>query len=295
METLLKSLYNSMTMSQIYELNFNNIDMTKLDNETLKRICDPSKLTIKDFTKMYNDKLSDEEIIKVFENALKNVSFEDFKLIEFEKISEVLQQKFLGYMLMNCATIDYICVLLDKMISVNYGRFYKPNKSCNFEEINPLICCSNNDSLDLVQLLVEKYKADLEYLSYNNTTAIMFAAQAGNEETFKYLYNKGAKLSTEFHHIKEYVCPSGWINKFIISLEAEEAEKKAKKPNSETQKKSNNEKETDIQNKTNEDNVNSYDILKLELENMRRSYENALSLLQKQDNTNLVTALLQKI
>ena len=89
--------------------------------------------------------------------------------------------------------------MLDKIRTVNYGDCALTNGPLG--TINPLLCCSEKNRIDLVKLLVEKYDADIEYLSWNGKTAIMYSAEEGHVLVTKYLYDKGAQLNVGTKHI----------------------------------------------------------------------------------------------
>lgn len=166
--------------------------------------------------------VDDDSIMRMFLFAIKqtSLSLEDLKTIEFEKFSDTLQQRCINHMIHENQPQDQLCVFLDKTRSVNYGnRSVCDTAKCEIEsyklqkdicicdtnlKVNPLLYYSSKGKLKLVQLLIEKYGADMEHPSYCDTTAIMFSAQKEHIETTKYLFDKGAKLSTSTHHIRRY-------------------------------------------------------------------------------------------
>ena len=171
------------------------LKLSKLSVKTLQRTCDTSKLTDQEF----RDALeidTDNQIIELFRNLISNpvLTREELQSIEFDKFNDAVQRCFLGLMLINNSPADLVCILLDQIKSVNYGNQYTTCKGLS--AINPLIYCCCNNKFDIVKLLVERYNADIEHLSCNCTTAIMFSAEKDNIEITQYLYEKGAKLAT---------------------------------------------------------------------------------------------------
>lgn len=90
--------------------------------------------------------------------------------------------------------IDFKLKILEKL-------FQKISKNVNFgynEKNNPLImlCHTSNTNIEekfkLIIFLVEKIKVDINRLSDNHTTAIMYAYQENKIEIVKYLLFKGA-------------------------------------------------------------------------------------------------------
>jgi len=85
-------------------------------------------------------------------------------------------------------------------ININCG-----NHESKKGAINPLLYACANKNLELVKFLIEN-GADVNQLSYYDTTPIMFSYQKGDYETFMYLYKHGAiirpttttKLLSEF-------------------------------------------------------------------------------------------------
>jgi uncharacterized protein (UPF0248 family) len=49
--------------------------------------------------------------------------------------------------------------------------------------------------MDLIKILIEKYKVNVNIRSHNESTPLMFAGYIGNIEIVKYLCEKGAKTS----------------------------------------------------------------------------------------------------
>lgn len=271
MEVILKSYINNTTMNEALKNLSNCIDMTKLDNVTLKEICDPSKMSVHDLLKTID--LDNHDYIFKILPTLTNLN--DFKLIEFEKMTDNVQQKILGYLLVNKWSIDYITTVLDKMKTINYGIHYT-NDCPLYKDINPLInCCYNNREPALVQLLVEKYGANIEHPCYADTTAIMFAAQNGNFFVTKYLYDKGAKLLNNNQCIYTYakepikILLKKWEAEKTNSTHVIDIIKEGDFSNANINKQVNN-------NELKE----NYEKLKLEIIDMKRSLENVAKMFE---------------
>lgn len=147
---------------------------------------------------MYPDKLLKTILSTQIFPETKSYSLELMKSIEFEKFSDFIQQSFLNNMIRDNLSTEIICILLDKMESVNYGNTsYGVNSTLDQDTINPLVYCCQSDRMDLVQLLVEKYNANIDYLVDDNQSAIMVIADGTHKNFIKiteYLYKKGASL-----------------------------------------------------------------------------------------------------
>ena len=196
-----------------------SLDLKNLDDATLLRISDPSGLSCEEFADVLMID-SDRDQIRLLQNMISFVTLEDFKMIEFEKFSDIVHRSLLGYMLVNDYAIALLCVLLDKMKSVNYGDISNPiHKSYELHIINPLIYCCRKGDFYLVKVLVERYNADLEHLSWLKKTAIMYSVEYDHVEITKYLYDRGSRLETKECHINKYA--SSKINKLIIEWQAE--------------------------------------------------------------------------
>lgn len=175
---------------------------------------------------------TDHILRKILEGILSSISLENMKIIEFEKLGDDVQKYCLIYMMEKNFSREKICVLLDKMKSVNYGEYHDYETIRNYSKINPLIFCCWSGKMDLVKLLVETYKADIELLSYNDTTAIMFAAQSYHPDIVKYLYDKGAKLATKTQNINTFATVNG-IKGLIEQWESEKKKANEMKEKSE--------------------------------------------------------------
>lgn len=81
--------------------------------------------------------------------------------------------------------------------TVNFGN------SNNKESANPLIRMSYLGKLDSVKFLIEN-GADINIVSENGTTAIMYAFQNGHIDIVKYLLDKGAATKTEKTKMTNY-------------------------------------------------------------------------------------------
>jgi len=233
-------------------------DPSMLDNIMLKKVCDLSKLPLKKFPTLLTDEIAI-AIVRIFQNL--NLSLEDLESIEFEKFSECVHQKYLMLMLRKNMSMDELCVVLDKMQSVNFGDRIGTN---------PLIYCCMEGQFDLVKLLVEKYSADIEYLSSNNTTPIMFSAQNNHQEITKYLYDKGAKLTTELKNVYEFA-----TSDMIELFRKWEIEKTSQNKNNEVEKQSDYDKMRA-----------DYEKLQEEFKNMKESYEKMLGIIYTVSKTN---------
>lgn len=102
-------------------------------------------------------------------------------------------------------------------------KIFKQLSNINFgddEETNPLIllCCKKQiqNDFNLVKFLVEKIGLEIDTMSKNYTTPIMYAFQAENMDIVKYLLSRGAKIecckpSGEINRITSYInyaCPT---------------------------------------------------------------------------------------
>ena len=177
----------------------NILDLTRLDNIKLLQISDCSKLAPDELDTLA---LNTNEI-ELFQKMIQYLSLEDLKSIEFDKFSDQVKQSYLSIMLWNNIQTDMVCILLDQMKSVNYGK-YTTFSFSQRSEINPLRFCCYRGNFNLVKLLVEKYNADIEHPSGTDMTGIMWSARCGHKEITSYLYDRGARLETSTQHIDEF-------------------------------------------------------------------------------------------
>lgn len=192
MQSLLKAFTECYTVDYTFKELEQYIDLTKLSDETLKKICDNRKMTRQDIFDAFSDKLSDNDVFNIFKKY--NPSLEGLQAIEIDKFSEIMKRKILGYMLIKNIETNQICVLLDKIKSVNYGDSCMYEYYNKYEDNNPLFHCCFTNKIDLVKLLVEKYNANIDYThNIYAKTAITLAAERKNEDIIYYLYSKGAK------------------------------------------------------------------------------------------------------
>ena len=229
---------------------------------------------------------TDEEIINLFQKMIRHLSLDDLKKLDFGKFSIKVKQSFLSLMLWNRISTEMVCVLLDEMKSINYGKYSKipPSEISRVSKINPLFFCCYFGNFDLVKLLVERYHADIEHLNKNGCTAIMYSACEGDEMITKYLYDRGARLQTLNYNINDFA--TNPIKNLIVKWELE---RKSTKTDTELDcnsiKTDNHNRKQDIQEtetKMNELAQIKADYLKLQQENdcMKRNYQNILNLLQ---------------
>lgn len=98
-----------------------------------------------------------------------------------------------------------------EIIVINYIKQYINHKW------NPLIYCCFNNKFEIVKLLVEKYKADINCETKYNFTSIMYSTYNNNIEITKYLFDRGTRLETTYKSIYDYTTESmtkiikGWI------------------------------------------------------------------------------------
>lgn len=114
------------------------------------------------------------------------LSLEDSRKFELQFMEELKKNNFV------------MCKkLFESIKTINFG-----NININSTELeNPLITMSILNNMPAVKFLVEELGANVNHLSINNTTAIMYAFQVGNAEIVAYLFLKGAL--TETHSLTE--------------------------------------------------------------------------------------------
>ena len=115
---------------------------------------------------------------------------------DFDKCNELYQQlKTVNFGNSHC---DIGKIAEELIITNNYSKYVVTNidnflANCDAKHTeNPLITMSVIGNLDAVIFLVEKLDADVNYLSIDKTTAIMYAFQKGNIDIVVYLLSKGA-------------------------------------------------------------------------------------------------------
>lgn len=152
-------------------------------------ICNFSNITDEEYVNLF----SEQDIVNVFIKVIAHIPHEELRNIEFDKFTEIQQQHILNIMLENNLSVDLICLLLDKMKSLNYGTYANISYSNN----NPLLYCCCYNKLDFVKLLV-KYGANIDHENSLGKTGIMYAYNNNNNtDIIRYLYSMGAKLSTD--------------------------------------------------------------------------------------------------
>ena len=186
--------------------------LSMFDNSTLHLVCDCSQLTPDELSSILSVN-TDEKILRLLQNLLlhstPSLSLEELKSIPFSQFSEKLLQKCLGLMLtLKNVSTEFVCVLIDQMCSVNYGTIHVTGEYGGLFNINPLIHCCSTGRTELAKLLIDRYRADIEHLSSNDTTAIMYCAQDGYVELTEYLYEKGARLETKTRNIDSFAHPT---------------------------------------------------------------------------------------
>lgn len=194
------------------------MDFPKLDNKVLKECCDVSKMSLQCIIDVIphedRDNVMIEIVDKIFTNkVVKSLSLKTFNTLKLDTLSEKIKRLILNKFLINEASTELICAVLDKLETPNYG-----DDEQYMEEYNPLIYCSRHGLFELVKLLVEKYNADINYKSRHGTTAIMYTAQLDNSEITKYLFDKNADLETDKHIIDDFATKriSSMLNQLII-------------------------------------------------------------------------------
>lgn len=258
MDKVLQQVHYYNGTYSLYETLKDNLDLRKLSNDRLQNIVCPTNLSFKDFTDAISVSVEDQDKIELL--LIKNspqkhfIYSSDFK----NNLGELAQRYCLNYLLKEDMTIDVDFLLLNKMKTVNYGvRSY--NGGGDLETINPLCLCCKEGYHDRVQLLVEKYNADIEYLA-DDLTPIMYSARAGHLEITSYLYNKGAKLTTKLGKNIRNVTTDSRILKLVGEWECEEAHMNKQKDMEKDMEKYNEMKE-------------KYDKLKSEFEKLKSTLD----------------------
>lgn len=147
-----------------------------------------------------NSFLKDDTFIQHFERYIQNLSLQDKQIIFIKLINEKnynTAKKCLGY-----------------LETINFGSYSKHETEQS--QINPLINAAYLGNLETVKFLVENY-ADIDHLSDNQTTAIMYAFQNGHMDVVKYLYDKGAKIKIGTKKMTDYIYKEKPI-KMCVSL-----------------------------------------------------------------------------
>ena len=279
MESLIRLICKSDHSQSIQNEIANLLDLTRLNNTQLVRISDVSKLTAEEFESIIIID-TDEKIIallkKLIEHPTHPITLEDLKSLEFNRFSDVVLQSCVGRMLESNIQSDLICVVLDQMKSVNYGKY--AGGYCRDFEINPLIHCCYDNKFDLVKLLVERYGADIEYRSASGKNSIMISSTQGNVEITKYLYDLGAQLqiktTTIVRDIKD--CASEPIMDMITKWEQQRTSScKEMKLENDKIKSENDKIKSDYQTLKSECEQIKADYMKLKLENdeMKQNYQ----------------------
>lgn len=225
MESLILLTKNRPRIGLLKNLNINSIkfinmlpqvlDTTKTFHTLCENIlpcCNFSMISNNEYMDLFTNISSENnDVFSLFSLLLESnipLSIEEFQSIEFEKFLDKVQQQMLILMITKKLSVEVICLLTEKMKSVDYGEYatITIDNCCKplYGKCRPLLVCCRYDRLDLVKLLVEKYGCDIEYVDKCDKTAIMYAADSHCIEIVKYLYDRGAKLSTQSKTIEAY-------------------------------------------------------------------------------------------
>src|SRR5437899_2646813 len=122
------------------------------------------------------DFITDDE--KHFDNFLSKYKKNQKKL-------QIIFKKFLKY----SNKINILKIISTHLETVNFGN------SHTGENINPLIYASRHSKWDIIRFLIEETDVDVNYLSENDTTAIMYAAEISAFSIVEYLLENGAFIN----------------------------------------------------------------------------------------------------
>lgn len=134
------------------------------------------------------------------EKIIAKIKKDPYFLELFEKHMADIDQDVIKEILINCLNderYDLAEICITKLTGgANFGNGHMtgPCKKGNCT-INPLMHYCYFGNLAAVKFLVE-HGADIEYLSINNSTPIMYAFERGYIEIVKYLLSKGAKIES---------------------------------------------------------------------------------------------------
>lgn len=171
------------------------------ENDILEQICNIEKLTPHEFLTTITNNNPDHIIVEMFNTFIDRddfVSKSNLKNIKFEIFNVHVRQYCLCRMIEKNYPIDHLCILLDKMNSINFGTTLTGNN------LNPLLHYAWKNNHSMIKLLIEKYNADINHRSDDDETAILICAREGHIQLMWYLYGKGAKIHTTTRHITDY-------------------------------------------------------------------------------------------
>lgn len=148
---------------------------------------------------------------QLFEKIKEAPEFPDICAKYLPTMTKEYNQKFFIDMLIEKKfVIAKVCIPVIE--TVNFGNTHSSCKDNPIE--NPLIKMCNDGNLDAVIFLVEN-GADIETISFNNTTPVMFAFQNGHIDIVKYLLGKGAKTKTKKIKVASVECKDAPGRKMI--------------------------------------------------------------------------------
>lgn len=143
--------------------------------------------------------------------SLKPIERKMYKLKIIKKLPEIIQtcsenelKEILIQMIYEDYELQHISQVADNINDINFGNCYRP-ETHKLLEINPLIFACIKKRFDLVKYFVENKNADINTLSKNKTTPIMFSAEHSDYKTMVYLHQKGALLKVGDVKMDDYI------------------------------------------------------------------------------------------
>ena len=136
----------------------------------------------------------------IFINFLSQKNLILYNYFYYDNFQKKLQKDFIEFL--DGQNINMAEVCLEYLKTINFGNSYDSNVKYK-REINPLIRMCWYGNLTGVLFLV-KNGVNIEHLSFNNTTPIMFAFENGHLAIVKYLFQKGAKIVSYENKMIDY-------------------------------------------------------------------------------------------
>lgn len=185
-----------------------NIDIKEIimaERSNIIKMYDFSKMTTQEYLTLFTkiDNFGETVVIGIFNGFFTNtespISLQEMLTINFDLFDDEIKRKCITIMLKNDISSDIICLLLDKLKTVNYGYVNSPVS----ESTNPLAYCCSQGKFDMVKILIEKYNASVNSIDCWNKSPMRVCAQNHHIEIALYLYDKGAVEKEITLHIED--------------------------------------------------------------------------------------------
>ncbi len=221
------SNYKDLNQELILSINSNNVYRVKVlieaganinyimdEKSILDLALDNKSLDIIKILVEKGVEISRENAVRIYELSLDTFNY---KVIDLIKDKYKLEKGLVDnnkYFLFLCYSSD-----LEKIKKFIKKNCIKPKEIFDNTNTNALIIAVYCNKLDIVKMLIEEYKFDINHKNNNGCTALMFASEKGNLEIVKLLIERGADINQQDNQLDTALikaCRNGY--KEIIEL-----------------------------------------------------------------------------